>query len=99
MKLDLARTEIERWMETYCHNAAVHEQAGQQEQSSLCLKMAVQLNQVMRLLNALNDLEQEDESILHFICENMKADAIERLKLLDWPMLDTVIEAMETNQK
>ena len=73
MKLDLARTEIERWMETYCHNAAVHEQAGQQEQSSLCLKMAVQLNQVMRLLNALNDLEQEVESTIHFdLPKNMK---------------------------
>lgn len=96
MKLDLAQKEINRWIDIYFNNAVVHEQEGDNEQSQLCLKLASQLNQVNVLVESVLAFNNEPESTIQFIQDQMKAEAAERLRMLEWPMLDTVIEAMES---
>ena len=95
MKLDLAMNEIKRWMDVYLDNSVVHEHEGQHEQSQLCIKIATQLNQVHALIESVIAFNNESESTVQFIQEQMKAEAVERLRMLEWPMLDVVIETLE----
>lgn len=55
----LATTEIQRWADMYRENSIVHAHDGQYAQSDLCVKMAHELNNVLKLLNAVDEIHED----------------------------------------
>ena len=97
MKLNLAMSEIKRWSDMYCENAIIHVLNGDIVQSELCRKIANELDHVLQIVSAINDIDQENDATNRWIHEYMMQEASERLKLLDWPVTNMIVDAIDSN--
>ena len=97
MKLNLAMSEIKRWSDMYCENAIIHVRNGDIGQSELCSKISSELDHVLQIVSAINDIEQENDATNQWIQEYMMQEASERLKLLDWPVTNMIVDAIDSN--
>ena len=81
----------------YCENAIIHVRNGDIGQSELCSKIASELDHVLQIVSAINDIEQENDATNQWIQEYMMQEASERLKLLDWPVTNMIVDAIDSN--
>lgn len=93
MILTLARSEIERWEEIYRENALHHQNNNEHELYEFNQLIADELRVVLDIV----DREQKQWN-LRFAYRSefdKMMEAIHYLRSLDWPMLDTVTDAMK----
>ena len=81
----------------YCENAIIHVRNGDIVQSELCRKIANELDHVLQIVSAINDIDQENDATNQWIQEYMMQEASERLKLLDWPVTNMIVDAIDSN--